>query len=163
MSPRGATSLTSLSAKHDGNLLALGTSNGSVLVHDTRALSQPLAVQQFSDTSSPVTAVRWQHLHASRGSRTAPSAAPTASAAAASAAAVPAATAAVSSAATGALQSHRTAAGVGRSPALSEVSSASASVVSCGSLHGWLSITLLWSIWHDSLHADPAISVGLYS
>ncbi|WIA16780.1 hypothetical protein OEZ85_013429 [Tetradesmus obliquus] len=65
--PRGS-SFSSLSAKHDGTLLALGTSAGCVQVHDIRRASTALSLQQFSDTSSPVTSVRWQHPHTSRSS-----------------------------------------------------------------------------------------------
>jgi hypothetical protein len=148
--PRGCF-FSSLSAKHDGRLLAVGTSAGAVQVHDVRRASQVLSVQQFSDTSSPVTTVRWQHLHASRGSLRAASAsvAPSSTVTPSVSAALPA-SAAVSSATTttwqrqqhaSAAPGHRAAAAAGSTAAaaggaakspglLSEVSNTSVSVVS---------------------------------
>jgi cytoskeletal protein RodZ len=147
-------SFSSLSAKHDGQLFAVGTGSGSVQVHDVRRASQVLSLQQFSDTSSPVTTVRWQHLHVSKGSSRAASAsvAPS-STVTPSASVAPTASAAVSSAATttwqrqqqqaAAMVGQRAAAaagntaagaGAGKSPGLlSEVSNTSVSVVSNGS------------------------------
>lgn len=67
--------LTCLSVKWDGSLLAVGTAAGSVLVYDARSPGHPLAVQQFSDTSAPVSCVAWQHKYSSRSSSKASAAA----------------------------------------------------------------------------------------
>eukprot|EP00879_Flechtneria_rotunda_P025888 GHRR01027543.1.p1 GENE.GHRR01027543.1~~GHRR01027543.1.p1 ORF type:complete len:752 (+),score=310.10 GHRR01027543.1:1196-3451(+) len=58
----GQQPFTALSVKPDGRLIAVGTSGGSVLIQDIRKGPQTLSVQQFSDTSAAVTAVRWQHI-----------------------------------------------------------------------------------------------------
>lgn len=60
---------TALSVKHDSQLVAVGNAAGCVAIHDVRNFRVPSSLQQFSNTSAPVSVVRWQHLHVSRGSR----------------------------------------------------------------------------------------------
>lgn len=60
--------LSAISMRWDGSMVAVGTSSGSVLLHDTRSVSTKLPLQQFS-AEQPVTALCWQHMPATRGSR----------------------------------------------------------------------------------------------
>lgn len=83
--------LSALSLKHDGALLAVGSAGGALRLHDMRSVSNPLAALAFSDASTPVVAVRWQHDYASRSAR--PPAAPGAAAPAFATAPAPAAVA----------------------------------------------------------------------
>lgn len=59
------TPLHSVSMRWDGSMVAVGTDSGRVLVHDTRAMDNPLAAQEFSD-ELPVTALCWQHMPTSK-------------------------------------------------------------------------------------------------
>lgn len=70
---------TALSAKHDGQFVALGNMAGAVLIHDVRNVRNPVATQQFNDSRVAVSAVQWQRRHSSRSSR--PSSSSTAAAA----------------------------------------------------------------------------------
>jgi len=64
--------LASVSMKHDGSMVAVGTCAGKVLVHDTRRISTTLATQEFSD-ELPVTALRWQHQTPNKSHKSRPS------------------------------------------------------------------------------------------
>jgi hypothetical protein len=46
-------------------MVAVGTGDGHVLVHDTRSITTTLSTQQFSD-DLPVTALCWQHMPSSK-------------------------------------------------------------------------------------------------
>jgi hypothetical protein len=59
---RALQPLTCVAARHDGALVAAGTSGGGVLVFDARALGRgALHAYAFGGAAEPVREVRWQH------------------------------------------------------------------------------------------------------